>query len=218
MNCHDLYFAKGLDSLKGNRNGVLVCMANPFTKQEMQETHYITRYEALIQTIQSLLKRMKADFEKITFMPFFLGSDEKIISDIMQDGELSDSNVLTPYKDFTLDEVDSIFASYKIGLCMRFHSFVLATRNALPFVGICYDYKSESLLNEMDLSNVGLRYGIRSSQFFGCENDIEFDDLNHIYEYVRNNLSYIENKLNYYGFAFHKDVLTNYQSIFKLLK
>jgi len=38
---------------------------------------------------------------------------------------------------------------------------------------VCLDKQINSLLDEMGLSDVGGRYGIRSSRFFGIEQDID---------------------------------------------
>lgn len=217
-NCHDLFFGRKLLSPKENRSGVLVCMANPYGNNEMSMEHFQKRYQLFIKIVQTAILKLKEQYGSVTFLPFYQGSDEIIIKDIMQHPQLSNSHILEKGKDFKIDNVDLLFSKFKIGLCMRFHSFVLATRNCLPFVGICYDYKSESLLSEMNLSEIGIRYGIRKSNFFGLEVDInEVDILGNI-DYVIEHYSAIEKRLDDCRRKFHKEVLDNYNNIYSLIK
>lgn len=217
LNCHDLYFAKPLLPFDNNRNGVLVSIANPFGKEEMETEHFIQRYKLLVSNVQSAVLKLREIYGDVSFLPFYYGSDDLILKDIIQHPKLSGSRVLKIGEDFTIDKVDTLFAQYKVGLCMRFHSFVLATRNCLPFVGICYDYKSESLLKEMGLSEIGLRYGIRKSQFFGIELDFDINDIMSKVEYVYKNHAYIQNKLEYCRARFNKEVNENYKNIYSLI-
>lgn len=217
INCHDLYFGRTLSSVSYKRKGVLVCLANPFNKDEKKEKRINNRYLKLVNEIQKLLLEMKAQYGQLTFMPFFLGSDEVFINDVCRHPELNQSKVITPYVDFQLNEVDDIFCQYEIGLCMRFHSFVLATRNSLPFIGICYDHKSEALLAEMGLLDVGVRYGIRENQFFGIEQDIEIEQLRARYQYVIQNKSQITDILNISRIKFYQSVNENYKNIYSII-
>lgn len=217
INCHDLYFAKELLSNYDKREGVLVCIANPFGKAEMETEHFQKRYHLLVSNIQAAILRLKETYGSVSFLPFYKGSDEIIIKDIMCHPRLADSYVLVNGIDFTVNNIDALFAKYKVGLCMRFHSFVLSVRNTLPFVGICYDYKSESLLEEMNLPDVGVRYGIRKSDFFGIEQDFGENNIMSKVEYVVKNYAAILNKLEYFRLRFNKEVNDNYKRIYSLI-
>lgn len=217
VNCHDLYFGKTLSSVSKKREGVLVCLANPFSKNEKENFYVNSRYLKLVAQVQELLLVMKLKYGQLTFMPFFLGSDEIFIQDVCQHPSLNQSKVITPYVDFQLKDVDTIFCQYEIGVCMRFHSFVLSVRNVLPFVGICYDHKSESLLAEMGLADVGVRYGIRNSQFFGIEQDIDKDRLCECFQYVVQNERSIVETLNQFRQKYHQQVNDNYKSIYSII-
>lgn len=219
INCHDLYFGKELINNPSNcRNGVLVCLANPFNKTELQEFHFQERYKKLVLSIQNILLLLKRKYGELTFMPFYLGSDELFINDVISLDLLKNSKIIVPYKDFKLNEVDDIFANYKMGLCMRFHSFVLSIRNNLPFLGICYDYKSESLLQEIGLQEIGLRYGVRDSQFFGEERDLNDKELLCKLNYLENNYLNILDKLDNVRMELNKEVKNNYENIYEILK
>lgn len=219
INCHDLYFGKELaNNFTNCKNGVLVCLANPFNEKELQNSHFQERYKKLVFSIQKILLALKEKYGNLTFIPFYIGSDEKFINDVISIDSLKDSKICVPYKDFQLNEVDDIFASYKIALCMRFHSFVLSIRNNLPFIGICYDYKSESLLREIGLKEIGLRYGIRDSQFFGEERDLNDDELLCKFRYIENNYLNIIDRLEEVKIKFNSSVRNNYKKIYTLLK
>ena len=217
MNCHDLYFGKTLIPYNDKRNGVIICIANPFSKTEMSTEHFQQRYQLLIKNIQSAALRLMDNYGEVSFLSFFSSSDDIIIKDIISHPYLSDSRILIKGKDFNIDNIDQLFTRYKVGLCMRFHSFVLATRNCLPFVGICYDYKSESLLREMNLSEIGVKYGIRISDFYGLEIDFSENDILHRVDYVFNNYASIQNKLEYCRERFHQEVIKNYNKIYSLI-
>lgn len=100
---------------------------------------------------------------------------------------------------------------------MRFHSILLAVKNSLPIVAIEYDFKSEMLLKEAGLEEMGIRYGIRKGEFFGEETDIEDGTLLKLDERMqRDRDDFIKKSLS---FSKKKkiEVLANYQNIFRII-
>jgi polysaccharide pyruvyl transferase WcaK-like protein len=41
---------------------------------------------------------------------------------------------------------------------MRYHAMVLSVQESVPFLGICYDWKSISLMQELGLSELAVQY------------------------------------------------------------
>ena len=218
VNCHDLYFGHNIyERIDAKRKGGIICLATPFSDNELRNERIRSRYDFLLKQIQNLCIRIKQKYGKLTFLPFCLGSDEKIIKDVMKDSNLSDSEVLTYGKDFKIEEIDEIFSQYRIGLCMRFHSIVLAIRNLVPCIGICYDHKSWQLLEESNLDFIGLKYGIRIGQFWNKEFDIDDNELEMIYNRVVTDNDIIVKNMRMARELYYKDVQNNYKEIFKLL-
>ena len=153
---------------------------------------------------------------EINYLPFYRGSDEKFIDRVQQYVGTNDK-VLHFGEDFDLDTINHLFQQYSFGLCMRFHSILLAVKNSLPIVAIEYDFKSEMLLKEAGLEEMGIRYGIRKGEFFGEETDIEDGTLLKLDERMqRDRDDFIKKSLS---FSKKKkiEVLANYQNIFRII-
>lgn len=223
INCHDLFFGRELlplpKTMNDKRKGLLVCIANPFSEEEKKDPNIVSRYNKLVKQLQDAIYRISSNYtdNKVSFLPFFKGSDEILINDILKDQRLRDSQILSTSSDFKIEKVDEVFSRYKFGICMRFHSIVLSIRNCLPFVGICYDYKSESLIKEAGLGKVWVKYGIRKKQFYGIENDIDEVEFHKAIDEVVCNYSLIETTMNNIRNKYHEAVLKNYEAIYKII-
>lgn len=219
INSGDLFFGRERIKYNEMRKGCLVCLANPFSdKEKSDDKNVAARYKLLVEVLQNCCCYIQRRGVKVTFLPFYENSDIKLINDVMTHPSLSSSKVLKIGEDFTLDTIDSVFQKYEIGLNMRFHSFVLSVRNNLPFTGICYDYKSESLLQECGLADCGLRYGIRETEFFGCVNDITEDELKAKIDLVISKSESISNTMEQMATKLHTKVVNNYRNIFETIK
>lgn len=218
VNCGDLYWGAWHNRLKDNRlmgggKKLLVCLANPFSDAERENKRINDRHYLLVQQMADLISKIKSMGYEVNHLPFYHGSDEKLIDDV-QKKMCSNDKILLRGVDYTLDNIDDVFQQYDMGICMRFHSVLLSVKNQLPCVGICYDYKAEQLLKEAGLSEYGIRYGIRASSCFGEEKDMEYDLLENIAINIMNNSDGFKIKADAFARKKFDSVSKNYKYIF----
>lgn len=150
----------------------LICLADIFNNDHFHISNKENRYKSFIETINIILDKLAEFNYKIYFISFHLDIDDRLIHDIVTNKKRSNYGILRCGENFALTDIDSIFSSADFALSMRFHSKVLCIKNSLPFVGICYDYKSESLLEECEIPEIGIRFGISKEAYFGVELDL----------------------------------------------
>lgn len=218
IQCGDLYWGNNCDTsnICRNPNTCLVCLANPFSDKEKEDPYTLVRYRKFVNQLAEFIINVKARGIVVTYLPFFRGSDEILISDIQQ--HIGTNDVVLKFGvDYNLESVDKLFAQYSIGLCMRFHSILLAIKNRLPMVAINYDYKSEALLQEAALGEYGVRFGIRKSQFFGEERDLDIEILYCSLEMaITKKDDYIAKAIAFRNKKY-QSVIDNYKRIFELI-
>ncbi len=206
-NCGDLYFSNPSEQMKFSIEAInkitgktmLVCVANPFSKEELCSTHYLERYGQFLKTISDCIDYCVTQSYTPVFLPFFKGSDDIVIEDLKElNPKLKDYSIIRCGVDFDVSEVDSVFQLFDLGICMRFHSKVLSIKNALPFLGVCYDFKSNSLLTECGINEYSVKYGIRKNQFFGKEIDLKYSEMESRINSVISERGEIISKMNAY--------------------
>lgn len=218
INCGDLYWGNFNDTsnVLRKKGTCLVCLANPFGRDELANISIKHRYGLFVETLSKVLMKIKSKGYELSYLPFFHGTDEYLIDDLQSLLRTNDK-VLCYERDFTVDTVDQLFASFEIGFCMRYHSILLSIKNRLPMLAISYDYKSEMLLNEARLQDYGVNYGIRKSDFFGEEFDLDISLLLSTFDKVlEDKKTIIEKAISFYRKK-HSTVLNNYNVIFNLL-
>ena len=222
-NCGDLFW--GSSSLKKplnitNLSGkiLLICLAEPFSRIELENENINNRYKKFVKVMQDTIVYLLDKEYKQVFLPFFKNSDSILIENILTDSRIKNMTIMNEGLNFELSQIEYLFKTASFGLCMRFHSKVLSIKNGLPFVGICYDYKSVSMLKESNINEVGLKYGIRKNQFFGEEIDITFKQLREKIDYVISNNQYIKANMFAFSSSKKKSVLDNHSRIFNLLR
>lgn len=221
VNCGDLYWGASCDlskmeKLSGKEKRLLVCLANPFSEEEKRQQRIMDRYRLLVRQMARIVSYAKTKGYKVDYLPFFHGSDEKFIGDVQDELKTSD-RMLRQNVDYTLDDIDILFRHYDMGICMRFHSVLLAIKNGVPCVGICYDHKTEQLLQEAELSDYGVRYGIRTNQFFGEEIDLDYERLQTIAEMAIKDRQDFFIKAEAFAKKKYESVMLNYKCIFESL-
>ena len=218
INCGDLYWGNVSDTTNVPRDDrtFLICLANPFSKDELMQERIRRRYELLISQLVTFIAMVKRKGYVVHYLPFFQGSDELFIADIQNKLNSTDL-VLRRNVDYDLEQVDCLFAAHGAGLCMRFHSILLAVKNRMPMIAINYDYKSESLLQEIGLNDLGIRYGIRNSQFFGEEIDLDLPALYAAFDKMYSLREEYAVKVTEFYNLRKNSVCENYRKIFNLL-
>lgn len=151
-------------------------LAMPWTEEEMQTSHYVKRYEILC---RQLAKLMEQSDRKVMLIPFFV-LDIRFINDVV-----SLANNQCKYEIVEIDrnvfEKRSLFINARRCLCMRFHSLLFAIYCCRPFVAISYSPKSSLLLKEFEMEEFMVKFGVRNSEFYYKEFDLNLDNLRKIY-------------------------------------
>lgn len=215
VNCGDLYFGNEhhyIDHSTRNEK-CIVSIAYPFYPHEIVVPSIKKRYDLLVENIAEAVATIKAKGYDITYLPFFSGRDEPMIADIQRKLSSYDK-VLVRGTDYTLDKIDQLFGSFKLALSMRFHSILLAVKNAVPVIPISYDYKSEELLKEAGLAEYSTRYGIAKNHCFGIEKDLDMEALNRSIGRVISEKDEIMKKEIMFYQKKYEQVIDNYRNIF----
>ena len=214
-NCGDLYWGndKHFTNTYNSEKKCIVCLANPFSEKEILTPHFRERYNLFLKNICEVICAIKSKGFVIEYLPFYEDYDNKLISDI-QIIINSKDKILQRNIDYNIKDIDRIISRYQLGLCMRFHSILLAVKNNLPIVAINYDYKSESLLHEAGLEKFGTRFGVRNNQFFGKEIDLDMNSLYNSLIYATTEKDEYRAKASNFFYKKHNDVLRNYSKIF----
>lgn len=215
VNCGDLYFGNKYHYNKHPQQTkkCIVSVAYPFYTNEIILPDVKRRYNTLVKNIAEAITTIKARGYAITYLPFFMGRDEPMIADIQKEMGSNDK-ILERGVDYTLDKIDWLFGNFNLALSMRFHSILLAVKNAVPVIPISYDYKSEELLKEAGLIEYSTRYGIAKNRCFGIEKDLDMKELNQSIEKVIFDQKLIMEKQIMFYKKKYGQVIDNYRNIF----
>lgn len=143
-------------------------LAMPWSTEELMQEHYKKRYDILIMQIVKVIN----DNEIMpVFVPFYAGNDNKMIRDIAE--KLNKNYVICDDEKYLIEERRKIFMYAKKCFCMRYHSVLFALYNSKNFTAISYSPKTSELLKECGLYDYCIEFGIRSSNFFYKEFDMD---------------------------------------------
>lgn len=200
-NIGDLYFSRKqneLNKVSDNKN-CLVCLCQPLIEKEMNDRILFRKYEIFLSGILDILYYFQEKGYKLTFMLFSKKYDSILIDNLIKIGLSPDISIIQEGVDFELSNVDSYISQYDIAFCMRYHSHVLCIRNNIPFVSICYDYKSLSLLDECNIRDVSVDFGIRVKQYFGKNIELNIPILKSKIDYVIAHQQELKNKMKMFS-------------------
>lgn len=130
------------------------------------------RYPALVGELAAAVRVLMARGLRPLMVALSPREDLDLIRRTMRQPGLAGVGVLEYLRDFSAAEAHSLFRQAAFCLCMRFHSVVLAVQNCRNFVAISYDYKTESLLEAVDMKGAGIQFGVREGVCFGVERDL----------------------------------------------
>ena len=131
----------------------------------------------------------------ITIIPFHQGRDLKI-SKKLQDRLEVDSQVRRYTDD--LDEVNEFYKTLDLFIGVRLHSLIFSAVNGIPFIGISYDPKTDSLIEEMGYQDKITTENITVDKLQSTYNKImnqEDDIKDQIIKIVRSKRKNIKNSL-----------------------
>jgi len=177
------------------RKNILVCLAQPYPITDLNNPHNKKRYDNFVGQVQKVIIYLQNKGYFLSFIPFLKTDDIYLINQLIPVLNTANYTILKVGDQFQLESINSLFKSADFSFCMRFHSKLLSIKNQLPLVGICYDFKSECLLEECGISETGLRFGIRPDACFGEEVDFKAEDIIQKFEYVFENENGIRQKM-----------------------
>lgn len=154
--------------LKGSKY-VIFALANPFTSQEMSNTKYLSRFSLLVNELKQCRNEYEKNGFKIVFLPFFFGSDSFIIKKVAD----IEKDIVFGENDLDLEEKRAIFIHASAVFSMRFHGIAFALYHGIPCTAICYAPKSVALMEEAGLEDYVVKYGIRQTDSFFEEFDLD---------------------------------------------
>lgn len=152
---------------------LLIALARPWTDAEMDEPHFKNRYDKFVGQIISIVRNQMCGggYSSAVFLPFYSGSDIKLINDIVVGLNGFTTNVIDT--DFPIGYKRMLFRQAKYVIAMRFHSVLFSLYYATPFIAISYSGKTSSIMKENGISDYMVEFGIRSNQFFYKEFDLD---------------------------------------------
>lgn len=158
------------------KNYELWCPAMPWSEDELKMDKYNIRYRKICKQFAEILEC--SNNENIVFLPFYGKRDIEFIKDILD---------MVPQKDkykiiddsYCLKFYDKreLFQNAKKCVCMRYHSVLFALYFSVPFMAVSYSPKTSQLLSEIGLEDMMIEFGIRNSEFFYREFDMDYDEL-----------------------------------------
>lgn len=169
-----------LDDLCENHNHaatsdkiMLWCPNNLFRATEMQRLETRRRYDLICKQLAELCDSYP-EYNHL-FLPFHPGFDVQYINDIVSNIKVSTYKICNTANMDPI-EIRHIFESAAVCVCGRFHSVVFSLFYGKPFFAISYSPKTSSILKELGMTSRYVEYGIRESNFFYKEFDLDMND------------------------------------------
>lgn len=150
-----------------NEDYIIWGLAMPWKEEELSLEKYAIRYNLFLNQIAKLCN----NYNNLThvFLPFFERTDSKLIRDVV-------AHLNVKYRictDVPRYERRFLFKKSKFAVCMRFHSVLFSMYNEIPFAAISYAPKTSRILDECGLTENYVEFGIRNTQFFYKEFDLD---------------------------------------------
>ncbi|BCZ47084.1 hypothetical protein psyc5s11_31510 [Clostridium gelidum] len=149
---------------------ILWGLAMPFNDAELRSEHFRNRYNDLCNTIVKIANNYADNYINV-FLPFLYENDIRFINDVVKKIKGEYVVLDTKNNSISLSIRRLFFKKSELNICMRFHSVAFSIYNSSKFIAISYSPKTTRLLKELGLDNY-IEYGIRSSQFFFKEFDL----------------------------------------------
>lgn len=136
--------------------------------------------EKLIDELVKFLNYLIDQGKNIAFMPMQMPRDTTISEKIA--ANLKSSKIID--EKYPVEILMNLMKNADFIVAMRLHAMIYAIHQNLPFIGLSYDPKTETLLKDFDESiNIDV-------------DGINYDDLTKAYEYISNNRKDFTNKLS----------------------
>lgn len=166
-----------------NKNYIIWVVANPWNEFEMKEKHFQDRYNLLKKQIISLYEKYSGNEHLNIFIPFFGKRDMEFINDLINNVKIKPI-ICYEYENIAIKR--ALFKHANACISMRFHGIAFSLFHGIPVAAISYSPKISELMKENNLENYYCEYGIRTSETFFEEFDLDYDKFEIICEKVVN--------------------------------
>lgn len=152
-----------------DRPYVVWSLGMPWRKEELQNPDVFKRYIKLCDLIVRSINRFTQ--YRHVLMPFYEEMDIGFIDDVKE--KISVDYEIYGQETVDLDLKRAIFKNARFSVCMRFHSVIFSLYNEIPFCAISYSPKTSNILEELDMENRMVTLGIRKTDFFFEEFNVD---------------------------------------------
>jgi len=132
---YGLNICKGSDSEVSNTKKIGVSV------RSWQDNSYLQKVAEFLNYL------IKKEEYTVTIFPFHEGEDERV-SEQLKNMLYTQAEII----DYTDDmkKINNLYSTFDVFIGVRLHSLIFAAINCVPFIGISYDPKVESLIQEMN--------------------------------------------------------------------
>ena len=211
----DIIFARNRQIKSQNKSNIILSLAMPFSDKELKIGHFATRYNDFLIACGHMLNELRILNKNLVMLIFDSVRDKILLDNLSEKGYLQKSDlIITP--DF--NNIFDIYDSAYITISMRYHSLLMSIYSNTPTLSLSYAPKAHQLLIENNMSYLSIVYGIRSSEFFGYEKDIDIDEVDKKIEYIISNYTAIKTKIIDVNAKLHEKSSFGFEILLKNLK
>ncbi len=131
----------GLNICKGNDPEVSNTKKIGVSVRSWQDNSYLQKVAEFLNYL------IKKEEYTVTILPFHEGEDERISEQLKN--MLYTRAEIIDYTD-DIEKINNLYSTFDIFIGVRLHSLIFAAINCVPFIGISYDPKVGSLIQEMN--------------------------------------------------------------------
>lgn len=137
---------------------------------EYEEGTNSTRYQELVQTLQTLANKSKFASYTHVLLPFNYEKDLSLLRDL-KNGMIGNVILCDEAVRLTIEDKRLLYKYAKTSVCMRFHAIMFSLYFGLPGVYLSYSDKASDVLKENGLDGLLMEYGIKADEDFYREFD-----------------------------------------------
>lgn len=152
---------------------IIWAIAAPWNETSLKDSKNRSRYNKLCCEFKNIMHSYK-EYTHV-FLPFFNGTDIKMINDITSDYD--GSYIIMDDSKVSIGEKRLLYKYARAAIAMRFHGIQFALFYATPFAAISYSPKTTNILKELSLSNLKTEFGIKRGMYFDKEFDLDEEKL-----------------------------------------
>lgn len=156
---------------------IIWACANPWSDDELKETHFQKRYDKLQGQLAQLCNHYSNQGYLNVFLPFYHEGDMQFILNLKK--RLTVAPIICS-EEMEIGAKRAIYKHATACISMRFHGTAFSLYHGIPVAAISYAPKTSEMMRENDLWDFYCEFGIRDTQTFFREFDIDEDELTRI--------------------------------------